>query len=92
MASFTQDNHPLRVTTPGLGKDALLLERFTGEEHVSSPFRFTLEIVPGASPALRLPTSHSHELALASRALGRVQAATNVFMSSRRAPAPISLA
>ena len=45
MASFTQDNRPLRVTTPGLGKDALLLERFTGEEHVSSPFRFTLEML-----------------------------------------------
>jgi type VI secretion system secreted protein VgrG len=44
MASFTQDNRPLRVTT-GLGKDVLLLERFSGEEHVSSPFRFTLEML-----------------------------------------------
>ena len=44
MASFTQDKRPLRVST-GLGKDALLLERFTGEEHVSTPFRFTLEML-----------------------------------------------
>ncbi|HUQ84051.1 MAG TPA: type VI secretion system tip protein TssI/VgrG [Gemmatimonadaceae bacterium] len=40
----TQDNRPLRVTT-GLGKDALLLERFTGDESVSAPFRFTLEML-----------------------------------------------
>jgi type VI secretion system secreted protein VgrG len=44
MASFTQDNRPIRVTT-GLGKDALLLERFAGDEHVSSPYRFTLEML-----------------------------------------------
>jgi type VI secretion system secreted protein VgrG len=42
--AFTQDNRPLRVTT-GLGKDVLLLERFTGEEHISSPFRFTLDML-----------------------------------------------
>ena len=42
--AFTQDNRPIRVTT-GLGKDALLLERFTGDEHVSSPFRFTLDML-----------------------------------------------
>ena len=44
MASFTQDERPLRVKT-GLGKDALLLERFSGEEGVSTPFRFTLEML-----------------------------------------------
>jgi type VI secretion system secreted protein VgrG len=42
--AFTQDNRPIRVTT-SLGKDALLLDRFSGEEHVSSPFRFTLEML-----------------------------------------------
>jgi type VI secretion system secreted protein VgrG len=42
--ALTQDNRPLRVTT-GLGKDVLLLERFSGEEGVSTPFRFTLEML-----------------------------------------------
>lgn len=44
MASFTQDKRPLRVTT-GLGKDALLLERFSGEEGVSAPFHFVLDML-----------------------------------------------
>jgi type VI secretion system secreted protein VgrG len=42
--AFTQDNRPLRVST-SLGKDVLLLERFSGEEHISSPFRFNLEML-----------------------------------------------
>ena len=42
--AFTQDKRPLRVTT-SLGDDVLLLERFTGEEDVSQPFRFTLEML-----------------------------------------------
>jgi type VI secretion system secreted protein VgrG len=44
MASYTQDNRPIRVATP-LGKDALLLERLSGEEGVSSPFHFTLDLL-----------------------------------------------
>src|SRR5690349_7950498 len=44
MASFTQDKRPLRVTT-GLGKDVLLLERFSGEEGVSTPFPFVLDML-----------------------------------------------
>jgi type VI secretion system secreted protein VgrG len=44
MASFTQDNRPLQVSTD-LGKDVLLLERFSGDERVSAPFRFTLEML-----------------------------------------------
>jgi len=44
MPSFTQDNRPLKVFT-GLGKDVLLLERFTGNEGVSMPFQFTLEML-----------------------------------------------
>jgi type VI secretion system secreted protein VgrG len=53
MASFTQDKRPLRVTT-GLGKDALLLERFSGEEGVSTPFHFVLDMLsenPAIAPA-----------------------------------------
>ncbi|HET7275933.1 MAG TPA: type VI secretion system tip protein TssI/VgrG [Longimicrobiaceae bacterium] len=44
MASFTQDNRPLRISTP-LGKDALLLERISGNEGVSTPFMFTLDLL-----------------------------------------------
>ncbi|HUQ84042.1 MAG TPA: type VI secretion system tip protein TssI/VgrG [Gemmatimonadaceae bacterium] len=44
MAQFTQDNRPLRVSTP-LGKNVLLLERWSGEEAVSVPFQFTLEML-----------------------------------------------
>ena len=45
MASpFTQSNRPLRITTP-LGPDALLLERFRGEERVSAPFHFHLDLL-----------------------------------------------
>ena len=44
MATYTQDHRPLRVATP-LGKDVLLLERLSGEESVSSPFHFTLEML-----------------------------------------------
>jgi type VI secretion system secreted protein VgrG len=40
--AYTQDKRPLRVKTP-LGKDVLLLERFSGEEGVSTPFHFVLE-------------------------------------------------
>ena len=42
--SFTQSGRPFTVTTP-LGADKLLLERFTGEEAVSAPFHFTLDMV-----------------------------------------------
>jgi type VI secretion system secreted protein VgrG len=42
--AYTQDNRPLRVAT-ALGKDVLLLERFSGEEGVSTPFRFTLDLL-----------------------------------------------
>ena len=45
-----QTGRPFRVTT-ALGPDALLLERFTGEERVSQPFRFLLDVV-AADPAL----------------------------------------
>ena len=61
MASYTQDNRPLRVTT-GLGKDVLLLERFSGEEAVSKPFHFTLDLLSkrasiDAGAVLRKPVS-----------------------------------
>jgi len=42
--AYTQDKRPLRVTT-ALGKDVLLLERFSGEEGVSAPFHFVLEML-----------------------------------------------
>ncbi len=41
MASYTQDGQPLAIETP-LGKDALLLESFTGEEELGRLFSFRL--------------------------------------------------
>jgi type VI secretion system secreted protein VgrG len=41
--SFTQANRPLQLETV-LGPDVLILNGFTGEEGVSTPFAFTLEL------------------------------------------------
>src|SRR5262249_22943626 len=41
---YTQPTRPLGVTTP-LGPDVLLLEKFTGEEAISEPFRFRLDVL-----------------------------------------------
>jgi type VI secretion system secreted protein VgrG len=42
-SGYTQDNVYLSVSTP-LGKDTLLLWGFHGEERLSTPFHFTLEL------------------------------------------------
>jgi type VI secretion system secreted protein VgrG len=64
--SFTQAGRPFTVTTP-LGADKLLLERFTGEEAVSAPFHFTLDMVSkannlSADALVRQPISVNIEL------------------------------
>jgi type VI secretion system secreted protein VgrG len=64
--SFTQTGRPFTVTTP-LGPDKLLLERFSGEEAVSAPFHFTLEMVSkqaniSAEALIRQPISLNIEL------------------------------
>jgi type VI secretion system secreted protein VgrG len=64
--SFTQAGRPFTVTTP-LGADKLLLERFTGEEAVSAPFHFTLDMVSksnnvSADALIRQPISINMEL------------------------------
>jgi type VI secretion system secreted protein VgrG len=41
---FTQADRPFRVKTP-LGNDVLLLDSFQGEEGVSQPFRYTLQML-----------------------------------------------
>src|SRR5919106_6840256 len=43
-AAFTQAGRPFTVTTTQ-GDDKLLLLRFAGEEAVSAPFHFTLEMM-----------------------------------------------
>ncbi len=43
MAAYTQDTRPLRVST-ALGKDVLLLARFNGQEGVSKPFHYELDM------------------------------------------------
>ncbi len=45
MARYTQKDRYFRVDVPSLGEDILLLEGFTGEEHVSEPFEFTLQML-----------------------------------------------
>lgn len=42
--AYSQANRKIRVSTP-LGADVLLLERFVGEEAISQPFAFTLDMV-----------------------------------------------
>ena len=44
MATFTQANRPMAVTTP-LGADALLLVSLSGQEGLSSLFNFQLNVV-----------------------------------------------
>ena len=44
MPNYSQDNMPMRVSSPA-GDDALLLERLTGSEGMSTPFEFTLDML-----------------------------------------------
>lgn len=44
MGNYTQDNMPMRVSSPA-GTDALLLEQLTGSEGLSTPFEFTLDML-----------------------------------------------
>ncbi len=44
MPKYTQAHRPLRITTP-LGPDELLLLGFTGQESISRPFLFELELM-----------------------------------------------
>ena len=48
---LSQDNRPLAVTTP-LGKDVLLLRRFTGHEAMSQLFSFELDLLSEVAPAI----------------------------------------
>ncbi|HEU4628433.1 MAG TPA: type VI secretion system tip protein TssI/VgrG [Gemmatimonadaceae bacterium] len=66
MSTYSQAGRKFRVETP-LGPDELLLERFTGEEAISTPFLFTLHVVSendAIDPAalLRKPVSVTLEL------------------------------
>jgi len=57
--SYTQANRPFRLTTP-LGEDTLLLTAFSGEEHVSTFFRFMVHAWS------KTPTIHPRDLLLKS--------------------------
>jgi type VI secretion system secreted protein VgrG len=59
MAKYSQTNRPMRVDT-ALGADVLLLEGFSGDEAVSSPFGYSLDLLsedPAIAPGdvLRTP-------------------------------------
>jgi type VI secretion system secreted protein VgrG len=45
MPRYSQTDRVVRVEVPSLGDDVLLLEGFSGEEHVSEPFEFTLQLL-----------------------------------------------
>lgn len=45
MPRYSQKDRYFRVDVPSLGEDVLLLEGFTGEEQVSDPFEFTLQML-----------------------------------------------
>ena len=67
MSVYVQTNRPFRVET-ALGADALLLDGFAGEEGVSTPFRFTLDLVSeddaiDAGSLLRTPVTVTVQLA-----------------------------
>jgi type VI secretion system secreted protein VgrG len=74
MPAYTQEGRKFRVDT-SLGPDVLLLERFTGEEAISTPYAFTLHMVSEdpalnqyfASALLRQPVSVRMELPDGSR-------------------------
>jgi len=53
MAGLTQEDKFISIETP-LGKDAFFLRSITGEDHISQPFRFNLELLaedPDISPS-----------------------------------------
>ncbi len=67
MAKFSQAKRPMRIDTT-LGEDVLLLQGITGEEGVSTPFDFTLELLSenasiDGKKLLRTPATVTLELA-----------------------------
>src|SRR5689334_25051525 len=67
MAKYSQANQPMKVHTV-LGEDALLLEGFRGDEGVSTPFFFALDLLSedasiDAQKMLRSPASVAIEFA-----------------------------
>ena len=67
MAKFSQAKRPMRIDTT-LGEDVLLLQGIAGEEGVSTPFDFTLELLSenasiDGKKLLRTPATVTLELA-----------------------------
>ena len=52
MATYTQANRPMSITTP-LGKDVLLLTGFEGEELISGIFRFRVDLLAEKETAVK---------------------------------------
>ncbi|HSG82456.1 MAG TPA: contractile injection system protein, VgrG/Pvc8 family, partial [Gemmatimonadota bacterium] len=66
MANYSQADRPIRVET-ALGEDALMFQALSGEEGISTPFSFTLDLVsedPAIDPEdlLRKPVTISLQL------------------------------
>ena len=67
MPTYSQANRPMRVETT-LGEDVLLLTDFSGEEAISAPFSYTLELLSehgsvGGRTLLRSPVTVTVDLA-----------------------------
>ncbi len=66
MAKYSQADRPFKIKT-SLGEDVLLLERFEGEESISTPYTFNLSLVSeddsiAAEAILRTPASLTIQL------------------------------
>ena len=44
MGLITQDNRAISISDFALGKDTLLLSGFTGTEHISDLYAFTIDV------------------------------------------------
>ena len=57
MAKYTQDERAIAITKP-LGKDVLLLEKFSGSEGVSQLFRFELNLLTDPAQGRHRTAAH----------------------------------
>src|SRR5256885_14594991 len=67
MGKYTQDKRPIRIDTT-LGADVLLLTAFTGDEGISTPYNYALDLLSedasiDAKKLLRSPATVTVELA-----------------------------
>ena len=87
MAKYTQANRPIRIKTV-LGDDALLLQGFAGQEGVSTPFSYTLDLRSenaSIDPAKLLKSAACISLQLADGSMRPFHGLINRFTQLERA-------